>query len=392
MAILNRAAALQAEVTEWRRHLHAHPELMFDVHDTAAFVVQKLKEFGCDDIVTGLGRTGVCASIKGNKGDGETLGLRADMDALPITEMTGKVYTSKNTGKMHACGHDGHTAMLLGATKYLAETRNFAGTVVVIFQPAEEGGGGGNEMVKDGLMDQFCIDRVYGMHNMPDVPVGAFAIRKGGFFAATDQFHITLKGKGGHAAMPHDSVDPIVAGAALVQSLQTIASRNIDPIESIVVSVTKFNAGTAYNVIPENAVVCGTMRTLDPQVRDLGEKRLKDIAHNVAATYGCQATMQFKRGYPVTVNHHAETDIAVEVAKDVVGTDNITTDTPAIMGGEDFSYMLEARPGAMILIGNGKSAGLHHPEYDFNDDIIPLGISYWVKLVENNPVSSIKSV
>lgn len=385
MAVLNRAAELQAEVAGWRRHLHQNPELMFDVHETAAFVESKLREFGCDEVVTGLGRTGVCAVIKGKRGDGETLGLRSDMDALPIKEATGKPYASKTAGKMHACGHDGHTAMLLGAAKYLSETRNFSGSIVVIFQPAEEGGGGGNEMVKDGMMERFGIDRVYGMHNMPNVPVGEFTIRKGGFFAATDEFNITLKGKGGHAAMPHSTVDPIVTGAALVQALQSIASRNVDPLESIVVSVTKFHAGHAHNVIPDEATLSGTIRTLDSKIREFGEKRLREVTKAVADTYGCEAQLTFRNGYPVTVNHDIETEIATQAASAIVGEGKIDTNAPALMGGEDFSYMLEARPGAMILIGNGESAGLHHPKYDFNDEIIPYGISYWAQLAEQNP-------
>ncbi|KPB00853.1 M20 aminoacylase family protein [Ahrensia marina] len=385
MAVLNRAAEMQQEVAEWRRHLHQNPELMFDVHETAAFVEAKLREFGCDEVVTGLGRTGVCAVIKGNRGDGETLGLRSDMDALPIIEATGKPYASKTQGKMHACGHDGHTAMLLGAAQYLSETRNFAGSIVVIFQPAEEGGGGGNEMVKDGMMERFGIDRVYGMHNMPNVPVGEFTIRKGGFFAATDEFNITLKGKGGHAAMPHSTIDPIVAGAALIQSLQSIASRNVDPLEAIVVSVTKFHAGDAHNVIPNESKLGGTIRTLDGDIREYGEKRLREITQSVADAYGCEVQLEFRRGYPVTVNHDIETEIATQAASAVVGAGNIDINTPPLMGGEDFSYMLEARPGAMILIGNGESAGLHHPKYDFNDEIIPYGISYWAQIAEQNP-------
>ncbi|MDZ7822784.1 MAG: M20 aminoacylase family protein [Ahrensia sp.] len=386
MAILNRAAELQAEVSGWRRHLHQNPELMFDVHNTAAFVAQKLREFGCDEVVTGIGRTGVVGVIKGAKGLGETLGMRADMDALPIKEATGKAYASKTEGKMHACGHDGHTSMLLGAAKYLAETRNFAGAVVVIFQPAEEGGGGGNEMVQDGMMDRFGIDRVYGMHNMPNLAVGAFSIRPGPFFAATDEFNIVITGRGGHAAMPHSTTDPIVCGASMVQALQSIASRNVDPLESIVVSVTKFNAGHAHNVIPETAHLAGTIRSLSADIRALGEKRLHEIAGLIAQAHGCRADIKFRKGYPVTVNHVVETDIAATAAADVAGQNNVDLTVPPLMGGEDFSYMLEARPGSMILIGNGQSAGLHHPEYDFNDEIIPIGISYWAKLAENNPL------
>ncbi|MEL6200836.1 MAG: M20 aminoacylase family protein [Pseudomonadota bacterium] len=384
MPILNRAAELQDEVKGWRRHLHQHPELMFDVHETARFVEEKLRAFGVDEIVTGMGRTGVVGVIKGQRGSGETLGLRADMDALPIKEATGVDHASKVSGKMHACGHDGHTAMLLGAAKYLAETRNFPGTVVVIFQPAEEGGGGGREMVQDGLMDRFGIDRVYGMHNMPQIPVGEFTIRSGAFFAATDQFMITVRGKGGHAAMPHQSVDPIVIGAQIVQGLQTIAARTVDPIGSVVVSVTKFNAGEAFNVIPEAAKIAGTIRTLDADVRILAEEKLKAISKSIAEAFGASVDVQFWRGYPVTVNDANETQTAIENAVSVVGADSVGRDIDPFMGGEDFAYMLEKRPGSMILIGNGDSAGLHHPAYDFNDEIIPYGISYWASIAENN--------
>ncbi|MEM1377910.1 MAG: M20 aminoacylase family protein [Pseudomonadota bacterium] len=384
MPILNRAAELQSEVTEWRRHLHQNPELMFDVHETAKFVEGKLRAFGCDEVVTGLGRTGVVGVIKGNRGAGETIGMRADMDALPIKEMTGAPHASKVDGKMHACGHDGHTSMLLGAAKYLSETRNFNGTVVVIFQPAEEGGGGGRVMVEDGLMERFGIDRVYGMHNMPTLPVGEFSIRSGGFFAATDEFNITIKGKGGHAALPHTTIDPVVIGAQIVQAFQTIASRQVDPVGSIVVSVTKFNAGKAHNVIPETATLAGTMRTLDPDIRAFGEGRLKAMAKGIAEANGAEANVDFRRGYPVTVNDRGETETAIGVASRVVGGDRVHPDVDPIMGGEDFAYMLEKRPGSMILIGNGDSAGLHHPAYDFNDEIIPYGISYWAQLAESN--------
>ncbi|TCD13738.1 M20 aminoacylase family protein [Oricola cellulosilytica] len=384
MPILNRAHQLQPEVAEWRRHLHMNPELLFDVHDTAAFVAEKLREFGCDEVATGIGRTGVVGVIKGARGPAGTIGLRADMDALPIREETGKAYQSRVAGKMHACGHDGHTAMLLGASKYLAETRNFAGTIVVIFQPAEEGGGGGDAMVKDSMMERFGIERVFGMHNMPGVPAGAFSIRPGPFFAATDEFRIEIKGKGGHAAMPHQTVDPIVAASQLVTALQTIASRNTDPISSIVVSVTKFNAGSAHNVIPETAEMSGTVRTLSAESRKLGEVRIRTLTEGIAAAHGAIATVEYRNGYPVTVNHEAEAVFAAKQAARIVGDSAVDTSAPPLMGGEDFSYMLEARPGAMILIGNGETAGLHHPAYDFNDEIIPLGISYWAALAEAN--------
>jgi amidohydrolase len=381
MPILNRAAELQDEVTNWRRQIHANPGLLFDVQETASLVAEKLKEFGVDEIVTGLGRTGVVGIIKG-KSQGRTIGLRADMDALPISEQTGKEYASKNAGKMHACGHDGHTAMLLGAAKYLAETRNFAGQVAVIFQPAEEGGGGGNEMVKDGMMDRFAISEVYGMHNFPGIPVGVFAIRSGPIMAATDEFLITVKGRGGHAAMPNTTIDPVVIGAQIVTALQSIASRNVDPLASVVVSVTKFNAGNAHNVIPNEAKLGGTVRTLQKDVRDLAETRLKEVAHGIASAHGATVDIWYDRNYPVTFNHETETGHAIAAAQAVAGNANVVTNMNPTMGGEDFSYMLEARPGAFIAIGNGNTAGLHHPEYDFNDEIIPHGISYWVKLAE----------
>ncbi|MGR9152071.1 M20 aminoacylase family protein [Rhizobium leguminosarum] len=382
MPILNRAAELQDEVAEWRRHIHARPELLFAVENTAAFVAEKLKEFGVDEIVTGIGRTGVVGLIKG-KGEGSrTVGLRADMDALPLTEITGKPWASKTPGKMHACGHDGHTAMLLGAAKYLAETRNFNGNVAVIFQPAEEGGGGGNLMVKDGMMERFAIEEVYGMHNLPGLPVGQFATRKGAIMAATDEFTVTIKGRGGHAAQPHRTIDPIAIGAQIVANLQMIASRSADPLRSVVVSVTKFNAGFAHNVIPNDATFAGTVRTLDPEVRTLAETRFRQIVEGLVAAHGAEAEISFHRNYPVTVNHPDETEHAVATASAIAGEANVNAEIDPMMGGEDFSYMLNARPGAFIFIGNGDSAGLHNPAYDFNDEAIAYGISYWVRLAE----------
>jgi amidohydrolase len=382
MPILNRAAEMQAEVAEWRRHIHARPELLFAVENTAAFVTGKLREFGVDEIVTGIGRTGVVGLIKG-KGEGSrTIGLRADMDALPLTEITGKPWASTTPGKMHACGHDGHTAMLLGAAKYLAETRNFNGNIAVIFQPAEEGGGGGNLMVQDGMMERFSIEEVYGMHNLPGLPVGQFAIRQGAIMAATDEFTVTIKGLGGHAAQPHRTIDPIAIGAQIVTNLQMIASRSADPLRSVVVSVTKFNAGFAHNVIPNDAQIAGTIRTLDAEVRDLAETRLKQIINGLAAAHGAQADISFHRNYPVTVNHATETTHAIAIASDIAGAANVNSEIDPMMGGEDFSYMLNARPGAFIFIGNGDSAGLHNPAYDFNDEVIAHGISYWVRLAE----------
>ena len=382
MPILNRAAEMQDEIAGWRRDLHRQPELLFAVERTAGFVAEKLAEFGVDEIVTGIGRTGVVGIIRGC-GEGRTIGLRADMDALPIDETSGKPWASTVPGKMHACGHDGHTAMLLGAAKYLAETRNFAGSVAVIFQPAEEGGGGGNEMVKDGMMERFGIAEVYGMHNMPGMPVGTFGTRTGAIMAATDEFTVTIKGRGGHAAQPNRTVDPIVIGAQVVGALQTIVSRSADPIASLVVSVTKFHAGFAHNVIPEDAKLGGTVRTLDPAMRDEAETLIRRICAGIVAANGAEIAVDYDRNYPVTVNHAVETGHAIAVAREIAGEAAVDPALAPMMGGEDFSYMLQARPGAFVFLGNGDTAGLHHPAYDFNDDVIPHGVTYWVKLVES---------
>ncbi|TKT75321.1 M20 aminoacylase family protein [Aquamicrobium sp. LC103] len=382
MPILNRAAELQQEVAGWRQHLHSIPELLYDVHQTAAFVEERLREFGCDEVVPRIGRTGVVGIIKGNLGDGPTIGLRADMDALPLNEITGKPYASATPGKMHACGHDGHTAMLLGAAKYLAESRNFSGSVAVIFQPAEEGGAGGQAMVKDGMMERFGIERVFGMHNMPGLPVGQFALRPGPIMAATAEFTIKINGKGGHAAMPHGTIDPIVAASQMVMSLQTIASRTIDPIDSVVVSITKFHAGDAYNVIPSQAEIAGTIRTLRTEVGEKARQRMREICEGIAAAHGASVEVDIDVNYPVTFNNPDEAVFAGDIAKSVAGEPQVHTSIQPVMGGEDFSYMLEARPGAFIFIGNGDSANLHNPAYDFNDEVIPHGISYWVKLTE----------
>jgi hippurate hydrolase len=382
MPILNRAAELQDEVTGWRRTLHQNPELNYDVFKTAEFVAGKLAEFGCDEVATGIGRTGVVGIIRGNLGAGTTIGMRADMDALPIVEASGKPYASNTPGKMHACGHDGHTAMLLGAAKYLAETRNFAGSVAVIFQPAEEGGAGGLAMVQDGMMDRFDISQVYGMHNMPTLPIGQFAIRPGAIMAATAEFTITVKGKGGHAAMPHVGVDPIVAGSQIVGALQTICARTTDPIDSVVVSVTKFNGGSAYNIIPETVELAGTVRTLRKEVAARARERIHEICAGIGAAMGATVTVDYDANYPVTFNHPQETDFAAGVAEEIAGKGGVHRDMQPLMGGEDFSYMLEERPGAFIFIGNGDSANLHHPAYDFNDEAIAHGVSYWVRLAE----------
>jgi hippurate hydrolase len=383
MPITSRIADMKAEVAAWRRDIHQHPEILFDVHRTAGSVAEKLKAFGCDEVVTGIGQTGVVGVIHG-KGSGprKVIGLRADMDALPMDEQTNLPYRSKNPGKMHACGHDGHTAMLLGGAKYLAETRNFSGTAVVIFQPAEEGGGGGREMVDDGLMDRFGIQEVYGMHNMPGIPPGHFAIRPGPLLAAADRILIEIEGLGSHAAKPHLGVDPVVVGAQIVNQAQTVVSRSVDPIKSGLISICQFHAGSADNVIPQTATLRGTARSLLPEVRDTLEKRLREIVEGTAKAYGARATLTYNRGYPVTRNHERETEFAASIASDVAGKEAVDSNTPPVMGGEDFSYMLEARPGAFIFIGNGDTAGLHHPAYDFNDEAIPAGIAFWARLVE----------
>jgi hippurate hydrolase len=383
MPIVNRVADLAGEIAEWRHHIHAHPELLFDVHRTAATVADMLTTFGCDEVVTGIGRTGVVGVIRGERGaSSRTIGLRADMDALPIEEETNLPYRSRSPGKMHACGHDGHTAMLLGAARRLAETRNFAGAAVVIFQPAEEGGAGAMAMIDDGLMDEFGVEQVYGMHNWPGSPVGSFSLRKGPLMASADEITITIEGKGGHGALPHLCIDPVMAGAQIILALQTIASRNVDPLDACVVSITRFQAGTANNIIPQTAWLNGTVRTLRPATRAKVEKRIHEIAAGLAEASGASARVEYRRGYPPTINHEAQTDFAAGVARKVAGDAHVDANTPPTMGAEDFSFMLEARPGAFIFIGNGDSAGLHHPSYDFNDDVLPYGMSYWVELVE----------
>jgi amidohydrolase len=386
MPIINRVADLQPDIMAWRRDLHAHPELLYDVHRTAAFVAERLRAFGCDEVATGLGRTGVVGVIKGRKpaagAEVKVIGLRADMDALPIEEQTDLSYASKTPGKMHACGHDGHTAMLLGAAQYLAETRNFSGEAVMIFQPAEEGGAGAAAMIKGGLMERFAIDQVYGMHNGPGLPVGAFATRPGPIMAATDNLTIRIEGLGGHAARPHKCIDSLLVGAQLVTALQTIVSRSVDPLDAAVISICAFQAGSAHNVIPQTAELKGTVRSLRGEVRDLLEKRVREVVAGVAQITGAEINLDYERSYPVVVNHVAQTALAARVAGEIAGEANVNTDMTPIMGAEDFSYMLEARPGAFIFIGNGDGAGLHHPAYNFNDDAIVYGTSYWIKLVE----------
>jgi hippurate hydrolase len=384
MPVVNRIAEFHKEITQWRRDLHMHPELGYDVHRTAAAVAEKLRAFGCDEVVPGIGRTGVVGVIKGRKPAGrrKAIGMRADMDALPIEEATGLPYKSTVPGKMHACGHDGHTAMLLGAAKYLAETRNFGGTAVVIFQPAEEGGAGGKAMVDDGMMARFGIDEVYGMHNYPGIPAGEFAIRPGAVMAAADHLVIEIEGRGGHAARPHLSVDTVLVGAQIVSQLQSIVARNVDPLHSAVISICMFHAGTTDNVIPQTAELRGTARSLTPQVQDMLERRIREVVEGTAKLHGASASVTYRRNYPVTRNHPEQTSFAEGVAKEIVGDSHVDTAVLPMMGAEDFSFMLNERPGAFIFLGNGDSAGLHHPAYDFNDEIIPVGSSYWVRLAE----------
>jgi len=372
------------EITAWRRDIHENPELGYDVHRTAKMVADKLREFGADEVVEGIGKTGVVGVIKGRiQQSGKVIGLRADMDALPITEASGAEWTSKNEGKMHACGHDGHTAMLLGAARAMADSRDFDGSVVVIFQPAEEGGAGGLAMVEDGMMDRFGIDEVYGMHNMPNLPVGEFAIRPGPFMAAADEFEIVVEGQGGHAAMPHVCVDPIVVASQIVQALQTIVARGVKPTDPLVVSVTTMSADSdAFNVIPQIVRMRGTVRSFSEEVRIAAKNRVLEIAEKTAAVFNAKAEVIYRDGYPPTVNHKDQTEFVVNVARNLVGEDKVDDDRPPLMGAEDFSYMLNERPGAFIFIGNGDTANLHHPEYDFNDDAIRYGCQYWMNLVD----------
>jgi len=383
MPVINRAADLQSEITAWRRDFHANPELLYEVHRTAGIVSDKLKQFGCDEVVTGIGRTGVVAVIKGKTDkSGKVIGIRADMDALPIEEATGAPHQSKVPGAMHACGHDGHTAILLGAAKYLAETRNFDGTAVMIFQPAEEGGAGAEAMLKDGLLERFGVQEVYGLHNMPGIPVGNFALRPGPLMAAADRFDIQIEGKGGHAARPHEGIDTLLVACQVVTALQSIVARNVDPLESAVVSVCSIQAGNTFNVIPQHARLLGTVRTLTDEVRDLCETRIRAVVESVCAAYGATVKIEYNRGYPVTRNHPEQADFLARIAAQVGGEGAVDADVTPLMGAEDFSYMLEQRPGAYIFLGNGATAGVHHPAYDFNDEAIPYGVSLWAKVVE----------
>ncbi|MQX95016.1 amidohydrolase [Sinorhizobium medicae] len=374
---------LQGEVTEWRRYLHQNPELDYRVHNTARFVTEKLASFGINHIETGIAETGIVALIQGEGGDGPTIGLRADMDALPIVEASNKPWSSKMPGKMHACGHDGHTAMLLGAAKYLATTRNFKGTVALIFQPAEEGALGGLRMVQEGIMDRFSVSQVFGMHNEPGIEVGEFAICDGPILAALDEFDLVVKGKGGHAAAPHETIDPVVIAAQVIVGLQTLVSRSTDPLEALVLSVTMLKGAEAFNIIPDQVEIAGTVRTLVPSLRDFAERQILACAQGIARGYGADVELRYRRHDPVTFNHTAETNLAIKAAGSLVGTGSVNDRVKPQMGSEDFAYMLEARPGAFIFLGNGATASLHNPAYDFNDEALPYGIGYWVHLVES---------
>lgn len=383
MPVKNRYAEMHQEITGWRHDFHTHPELLFEVHRTAKKVAELLRHFGCDEVVEGIGRTGVVGVIKGKlTSSNMVIGLRADMDALPIHEDTGLAYASTNPGMMHACGHDGHTAMLLGASKYLCETRNFNGTAIVVFQPAEEGGAGGLEMCRDGLMDRFGIEEIYGMHNAPGLPVGQFAIRPGALLASSDEFEIIVTGKGGHAAEPHEAIDTTLVAAQILLSLQTVVSRNVNAIKRVVLTVGTFVTDShASNVIAHQVKMQGTVRTLDPEMREFAETRIKEIAQGTASALGAKAVVVWERGYPVTMNTPQNTVYAAQVAKSIAGT--VDDDVDPIMPAEDFSYMLEERPGAYIFLGNGDTATCHHPAYNFDDDAIPFGSSWYSGMIES---------
>jgi amidohydrolase len=384
MPIINRIAGLQAEMAGWRRDIHAHPETAFEEHRTADLVAGLLESFGVA-VERGVAKTGVIGTLVGSRPGGRAIALRADMDALQISEKTGVPHASQHAGRMHACGHDGHTAMLLGAAKYLAETRNFAGTLHFIFQPAEENEGGARLMVEEGIFDRYPVEAVYGMHNWPGLPAGQFAIRPGPMMAAFDIFEITVEGQGAHAAMPHLGIDPVVAAAQIVGGLQTIASRNIDPLQGAVVSVTQIHGGDTWNVIPDSVVLRGTTRSFDPAVRDALEPAIRRVADGVCAARGATMTMRYERRYPPTVNSQAETERAAATAAALVGGGNVRRDLLPSMGAEDFACFLEKKPGAYIWIGNGTGADramLHNPHYDFNDEILALGASYWAGLAE----------
>ncbi len=381
MPVINRIADFAPELADWRRHLHQHPELGFDCHKTASFIADRLRDFGIDELHEGIAKTGIVAVIEG-QGRGPTIALRADMDALPIEEKTGATYASTVPGRMHACGHDGHSTMLLGAARYLAETRNFAGRVVLIFQPAEEHGGGAGVMVREGVLDRFGVREIYALHNAPGMPEGTFATAPGPFMAAVDTFEVRLVGKGGHGAMPHDAIDPIMPAVAMVQAFQTIVSRNNCNHDDLVISVTQIHAGSADNIIPETAYICGTVRTFLPRVQDLVQARMIEIVSGIADAFEVTATLDYEIGYPATVNDPERTALAATIAREVSGDAAVDAAAGREMGAEDFSFMLQQRPGAYLFLGQGDGPGLHHPRYDFNDAVIPIGASFFVRLVE----------
>jgi len=385
MPVLNRIAAFHDEMTAWRQDFHRHPETAFEEVRTSGIVAGKLREFGVDEVVTGIAGTGIVGIIRGNAPGERAIGLRADMDALPILEETGVPYASTVPGKMHACGHDGHTTMLLGAAKYLAETRNFAGTVYVIFQPAEEAGGGAGVMVKEGLFERFPMQHVFGIHNWPGIPAGTFAWRTGPVMAAVADIDITITGKGAHGAMPHQGNDPVVIAAQLVTALQSIVARNIEPVEAGVVTIGRIEGGHAFNVIPESVRLHGTARWFRPEIGDLLENKVTELAKGIAAAFGARAAVKFTRMYPATVNDADSTALAVRAASAVSGEAQTVEMPKPTMGGEDFAFMLNEKPGAYLMLGGGRSdndPGLHHPKFDFNDAILPVGASFFATLAE----------
>ena len=381
MPIVNRIAEFAEDMKAWRRHLHQNPELGFDCHETAAFVVERLQEFGITEIHTGIAQSGLVALIHG-RAPGPVIGLRADMDALPIEEATGAAHASQVPGKMHACGHDGHTTMLLGAARYLAETRNFAGTVALIFQPAEENGGGGQVMVQEGLIERFAIDSVYALHCEPGAPVGQLSTTPGPIMAAVDTFEVQITGQGGHGAMPHLAVDAIPAAVSITQAFQTIVSRNHNAVEDLVVSVTQIQAGTVDNVINDSAFIGGTVRSFARPVQDMVERRMREICAGHAAAFAVDVTCTYTRGYPATINVPEHTAFASQVAEEVCGTALLETDRTREMGAEDFSYLLEKRPGCYLFLGQGEGAAWHNAAFDFNDEVSPVGASFFARLVE----------
>lgn len=381
MPVINRIADYAADMAAWRRHLHTIPELELDCPETAAFVAARLREFGVDELHEGIARTGLVAIIEG-RGPGPVTGLRADMDGLPITEVAGRPHGSRHEGRMHACGHDGHTTMLLGAARYLAETRNFSGRVALIFQPAEENGGGAGVMVREGIMERFDIAQVYALHNVPGLDLGTFYTTPGPIMAAVDTFHVHVQGQGGHGAMPHETRDPVMAAVGIAQAFQTIVSRNHYALNDLVISVTQIHAGTVDNVIPDTAYLNGTVRSFDSGVQKMVMERMEQIVAGQAASYGVEARLEYEVGYPATVNDPERAAFAAQVAREIAGETRVIAEAGREMGAEDFAYMLQARPGAYLFVGQGPGAGLHHPEYDFNDEVAPYGASFFARLVE----------